>query len=311
MAQRPKVITAVIKMATSNGSKDSKGQGKGGKGSYSERAGSSRIRSAVSSSYAPLSKPGDRLPKLDFRFAEVEDADDLAALVNAAFASEEALNGGFRTNSRVDVAELRAELENAHEVKWVVLETPVPEEQIVAAVAISAAAARAGSGKRTAYLRCLCVLPAWQSKGAGSILLARAEAIALQGLRCSSARVDVAHSTAESSSSTPSDRKVGVGPWLASKGYAQVGGGCWIGDAWVAPTPYETWGKDLVGSQATPTKASKPTTAPPSDAAVPHSGLPAALEVECLFSTLLLVLILLAYPHGACKDACICLYLCY
>jgi N-acetylglutamate synthase-like GNAT family acetyltransferase len=267
------------KMAMLNGSsRDNKRQGKGGKGSYGERTDDGSQRSVTSSTLDPLRKPGDRLPKLDFRFAEVEDADDLAALVNAAFASEEAAHGGFRTKQRVDLSELRVELENAQDVKWVVLETPVPEEQVVAAVAISATTARAGSGKRTAFLRCLSVLPAWQGKGAGSILLARAEAIALQGLGCSSARVDVAHSTAESSSSTPSDGKsVAAGAWFASKGFKQVGGGCWIGDAWVTPTPYETWGKDL-GSQTNSAKPSK-LTAQQSDAAVPHSGLPAALEV--------------------------------
>ena len=90
--------------------------------------------------------------KLDFRFADEEDANEIAALVNAAHESDEVGKGndGFRTKPRIDLekvaikqlvvpltftafyfvvmslAQLRLELDNARDLKWLVLETPMP-----------------------------------------------------------------------------------------------------------------------------------------------------------------------------------------
>lgn len=74
--------------------------------------------------------------RLDFRFADEEDADDISHLVNSAFfvksvvksvkREEEAEASVFRTGPRVDAQKLRSELENSCRVRWVVLETPIP-----------------------------------------------------------------------------------------------------------------------------------------------------------------------------------------
>ena len=113
-------------------------------------------------------RPG---PTLDFRFADSEDAEDIAELVNSAFAIENV--GGaapdpafaFRQGPRIVLEELRTELETATELRWIVLETPVPEERVVGAVAMVVGnrdrdrQQQSGAYSRPALLKCFSVVP--------------------------------------------------------------------------------------------------------------------------------------------------------
>ena len=131
--------------------------------------------------------PGDRAgPKLDFRFADAEDANDIAEVVNDAFAVEN-VEGvasepafAFRRGPRLVLEELVAELEASKDLRWIVLETPVPEERVVAAVAILL---EAFGSRKVAVLKCLAVAPDMEGTGIGSQLLRKAESCC-RGLGC-------------------------------------------------------------------------------------------------------------------------------
>ena len=151
-------------------------------------------------------------PKLDLRFADEEDAQDIASVVNAAFALEvrrpdNSLNlettppphaaTAFRATARLaDMPALVAELEQSRRggseaVRWIVLETPCPEEKVVAAVAVSIiedAGLRRGKMGR---LLCLSVDPASQGGGVGTQLLLRSEAFC-RSQGCRSVGIDMA-----------------------------------------------------------------------------------------------------------------------
>ena len=75
--------------------------------------------------------------RLDFRFADEADAEDISSLVNAAFEAEP--EGGLRKTTRVDLKALGEELERSKDVKWVVLETAVPVGNVKVGLVIECA----------------------------------------------------------------------------------------------------------------------------------------------------------------------------
>ena len=77
---------------------------------------------------------------MDFRFADDSDVQDIFDFVNLNYEDEEdpASEYFYRTSaSRVSLEDIIKDLTySSHTLKWVVLETPVPEELIVAAAKV-------------------------------------------------------------------------------------------------------------------------------------------------------------------------------
>jgi hypothetical protein len=73
-----------------------------------------------------------KLTKLDFRFAGPDDAPELVEFINDSQACEREGDNAFRNESLVTEERIESEC-NSMSTRWVVLETPVPEEDIVAA----------------------------------------------------------------------------------------------------------------------------------------------------------------------------------
>lgn len=218
-------------------------------------------------------------PKLDFRFADEEDAQDIAAIVNAAFAletcdaegSEPAL--AFRTVPRLGVEGLEQELQFSRNTRWLILETPMPDERLVAVAAVQLVLDMGGIGEtQVGLLSVLAVAPSMQKKGIGSQLLRRCEAVCLN-LHCGEMRCDV-----------PVARE-DVLVWLANRNFNEHGGGLWDNLSTVkAVTRYVTLKKDLTAGLCSAagsisTSAPRPAPAP---AAVSGGGgfIPGALSAD-------------------------------
>ncbi|CAM9493820.1 unnamed protein product [Scytosiphon promiscuus] len=150
--------------------------------------------------------------RVDFRFADAEDAAEILALVNSAFAVEKGDSIlSFTKRDRVTEEEVEACLQGVGgEKRWLVLETPRPEECMVAACLICTVTDTPGTG----YVEMLSVDPARQGEGLGSQMLRRAEGILLN-FRCRFVRMRI-----------PQWREDVLG-WAAKRGYKETGGGVW------------------------------------------------------------------------------------
>lgn len=149
--------------------------------------------------------------KLDFRFASTEDTAEILDLVNDAFSVEKGDTAlAFTSRDRISAAEVDACLQGASvEKRWLVLETPHPEERMVAAALIST-----GNVPGTGSVEVLAVERSGQRKGIGSQMLRRAEGILLN-FRCRSVRMKVPQWRAD------------VLEWADKRGYKETGGGLW------------------------------------------------------------------------------------
>lgn len=93
----------------------------------------------VTSSYMNIthsSKPNDSNTKLDLRFADDEDAEEIANVVNQSHLVECVEGGKYQMRNdgpRITVEEIISDCSQAS-CRWIVLETPRPEELVVAAV---------------------------------------------------------------------------------------------------------------------------------------------------------------------------------
>ncbi|CAM9331675.1 unnamed protein product, partial [Laminaria digitata] len=131
--------------------------------------------------------------------------------VNEAFSVEKGDTAlSFTTRDRVSAEEVDACLQGASvEKRWLVLETPHPEERMVAAALIST-----GIVPGTGSVEVLAVERSGQRKGIGSQMLRRAEGILLN-FRCRFVRMKV-----------PQWRE-DVLEWADKRGYNETGGGLW------------------------------------------------------------------------------------
>ncbi|CAM9421976.1 unnamed protein product [Ectocarpus fasciculatus] len=152
-----------------------------------------------------------KIAEVDFRFAGPEDTAEIVTLVNDAFSVEKGDSGvAFTTRDRVSKEEVDACLHGAcGEKRWLVLETPHPEEAMVAACLICT-----GNTPGKGSVELLAVEPARQGRGLGSHLLRRAEGILLN-FRCRFVRMRV-----------PQWRE-DVLEWAGKRGYKETGGGVW------------------------------------------------------------------------------------
>mmetsp|Transcript_11744 Transcript_11744/g.21808 ORF Transcript_11744/g.21808 Transcript_11744/m.21808 type:complete len:387 (-) Transcript_11744:70-1230(-) len=78
-----------------------------------------------------------KMNQLDFRFADEDDAEDIKSLINTVYVHEEEGQGegGFRPTGdpKISLSELIDDFESPA-VRWLLLETPRPEEAIIAAL---------------------------------------------------------------------------------------------------------------------------------------------------------------------------------
>uniref|UniRef100_A0A7S2WC10 N-acetyltransferase domain-containing protein n=1 Tax=Rhizochromulina marina TaxID=1034831 RepID=A0A7S2WC10_9STRA len=169
------------------------------------------------------------VPVLDFRFADEEDVDDIVRVVNDAFAGPD---HSFRAGPRLARPLVVEDTDRPGQARWLLLETPAPEENVVASVRLQLDDdAGLGRGKM-AILTALAVHPDWRGKGVGSLLLRKCEASS-RGLGCRSISIDLPMS-AES-----------VQSWLSRRGWKQLGGGLWEGDGYDRAMNYVTYVRDL------------------------------------------------------------------
>ncbi|CAM9914727.1 unnamed protein product [Ascophyllum nodosum] len=182
----------------------------------------------------------DERANIDFRFASAEDAAEIVSLVNNAFQVEKGMTGlAFTSRDRVTAEEVEACLHGGRcDRRWLVLETPHPEETMVAAALICAEASP-GMGA----VEVLAVDPVRQGKGLGSRLLRRAEGVLLS-LRCRFVRIRVAQWRGD------------VLAWTRKRGYKETGGGLWgeldveSAEALTRPTRYLLLTRDLLADEA-------------------------------------------------------------
>jgi GNAT superfamily N-acetyltransferase len=116
--------------------------------------------------------------------------------------------------------------------RWILLETPAPEERVVAAACVSTGA-ELGHGS----IESLAVEPSMQRQGVGSLLLRRAEGILLS-LRCRWVNLQTTQWRAD------------VLAWACSRGYSEVGGGLLPAESTTRSTRYLDLRHDLLADAA-------------------------------------------------------------
>jgi N-acetylglutamate synthase-like GNAT family acetyltransferase len=163
---------------------------------------------------------------------------DLGQLVNEAFEIEEVSKSkelyAFRAEPRINLNKLETELQNSQTTKWIVLETPLPEELVVATCAITMTPGTNTNNNRgkEAQIRCFSVLKSKQGQNIGNQLLRITEAIC-RGHGCSNVKIDIAMVRND------------IIEWFKRYGYKNMAGGAWMHDAVVDATQYLTMMKDL------------------------------------------------------------------
>ena len=168
--------------------------------------------------------------KLDMRFADDEDAGDIECVLEIADSSEYDENSHFycrmanasrpgaasRLNVRVNKAQITQDCNTAH-TQWIVMETPVPEEQVVGAARLLLGGifdANNSGGPKKAVVDMLACIPDTQQQSVRAQMLAQLERIAVgQGAEILVIEV-IQHRTDQQD-------------WLESCGYEELGGrGC-------------------------------------------------------------------------------------
>jgi hypothetical protein len=102
----------------------------------------------------------DELKKvLDFRFADDEDAEDIILMVNSAYEHEvvsaDGVGDGFRTSEPLFTLAMIESDFTTPSTRWLVLETPRPEEKVVASARVRMAS-DAETDQRTCLADVLC-----------------------------------------------------------------------------------------------------------------------------------------------------------
>jgi len=170
------------------------------------------------------------MSKLDLRYADEEDAEDIQALIATVGIQEG--EGEWRlpgAPSRVTAAEVTGDCISSQR-RWILLETPVPEEQVVAAVRLSL-----HEGERKGLVDVICALG--DNRAVYNQLLARVENIA-RGLGITKLVIEVVQ------------WNEGLFDWLCSCGYVDNAGRECKDEHLLKPTMILEMHKDLTLSEA-------------------------------------------------------------
>mmetsp|Transcript_25173 Transcript_25173/g.39653 ORF Transcript_25173/g.39653 Transcript_25173/m.39653 type:complete len:359 (-) Transcript_25173:234-1310(-) len=177
-------------------------------------------------------QPRRRANKLDMRFADEDDCEDILNLINQAFLVEMGDTGlAFKNCNRMTSEEVMAHLRPGASSNWVVLESQPPEEVAVAAALVVLAPAL-----REGRVACLAVHPSVQRRGIGRYLLHKVESI-FSNFACKDSVVQTA------------EWRTDVQSWLLKNGYKEMGGGLWPHvEHCSRPTSYLLYKKRLGGA---------------------------------------------------------------
>jgi hypothetical protein len=168
--------------------------------------------------------------KLDLRFADEEDCDELSDFVSEI----RKLEGEFEWRSPVSNVSAEEVAEDCGNMKrrWIVLETPVPEETVVAAVRLRLSE---DGGQRKGVVDVLCAVGGGEQEQQGTVynqMLARVENIA-RGLGISTLVIELAQ------------WKEAAYEWLSSCGYVDRAGRACLDENLLKPTMILEMHKDL------------------------------------------------------------------
>jgi len=191
--------------------------------------------------------------KLDMRFADDEDAGDIECVLEIADSSEYDENShsccrlansqrpgaASKLNVRVNKAQIAQDCNTAH-TQWIVMETPVPEEQVVGAARLLLGRvfdSSNGSGPKTAVVDMLASVPDTQQQSVRSQMLAQVERVAVgQGAEVLIVEV-IQHRT-------------DLQDWLEACGYEELGGRACEEDGLIRATMVFEFHKNLRNAKA-------------------------------------------------------------
>jgi len=191
--------------------------------------------------------------KLDMRFADDEDAGDIECVLEIADSSEYDENSHFycrlanaqrpgaatKLNVRVNKAQIVQDCNTSH-TQWIVMETAVPEEQVVGAARLLLGRlfdAGDGGGPKTAVVDMLACIPDTQQQSVRSQMLAQLERVAVgQGAEVLVVEV-VQHRT-------------DTQEWLETCGYEELGGRACEEDGLIKATMVFEFHKNLRNARA-------------------------------------------------------------
>lgn len=189
----------------------------------------------ASATGAAAAAAGQRPKSLDFRFCDDMDAAEILTLVSEAYAGDCTGSSAFRAEAPIVSEEFLEATLGSPDLRWVALETPVPEERMVACCQFSI-----GKEQRIATVNYLAA--SMRGRGIGSYLLHKVEGVAL-GLGMETARLHLP------------EWRPDLCAWLEQCGYRETGGGLWeelFDDALLRPTHYLTYERRLVGEAGRP-----------------------------------------------------------
>ena len=202
-----------------------------------------------------------RAGTLDMRFADEEDAEEIAGTVSAGFSMEFDETNPLYNRRNADVAvitkeQIEADCGSANK-RWIVLETPVPEELVVACARLDMGKVMMGESKATVDL--MAFVEDTQSTSTKDQMLVQLERIAKsQNIRILVIEV--------------SQHRLDIQEWLEQCGYEELGGRASDDENYIKPTMVFEFHKDL-------TKPSKAVIrAPPGSTATTSTGV--ELEVD-------------------------------
>jgi hypothetical protein len=187
---------------------------------------------------------------LDFRFADDEDAEDIEFLMSVSYRDEYDVNSSTYNRKEFGCAVEHAskvEIEmdcNKGDIRWIVLETPVPDEQIVAAARIQLD--NNDAGRRIANIKTFGYVEDTLKSSTKSQLVVQIERT-LRSLGISLLSFEV------------SQHRVDIQTWLEECGYKDNGGYMSTHTNYVKPTMMLLYQKDLSANLST-VSASKATT---------------------------------------------------
>lgn len=203
-----------------------------------------------------------RAGTLDFRFADEEDALDIERTVSAGFSKEFDKNDPLYNRKDVAVAVItKEEIEKdcaSPNKRWIVLETPVPEELVVACARLDMGKVMIGDSK--AIVDLMAFVEDTQSTSTKDQMLVQLERIAKsQNIKVLVIEV--------------SQHRLDIQEWLEMCGYEELGGRASEDENYLKPTMVFEFHKDL-------SKPSKAVTRAPPSSSARASGGAQAVELE-------------------------------
>jgi hypothetical protein len=172
--------------------------------------------------------------KLDFRFADEEDAKEIAECVAASFSvefdSESPLyNRKGEDSCLISTEQIEKDCSSAN-LRWIVMETPLPEEIVVATARLSMAAVMAGESKIIVDL--IAFAEDTESTSVRDQMLVQVERVGRsQGIKTLVIEI--------------SQHREDLQTWLESCGYEELGGRMSEDESYIKPTMIFEYHKDL------------------------------------------------------------------